>query len=279
LPEGGQARVQARDEPVLYTAHLALGSASRSRKVDGIRATGDVDVARRRRDGHGERPVLAVTAEERGLAERRQAGVQARDERVDHAAAGYALGSAGDTREIPGVRRTRDVDVTGRRCDRDRVHRVAVAASAEVGRLLERRQAGVEARHEAIQGIREVGASQCALGSPARAREVGRAGESDDVDVARRRCDGEPYGDIVTAAAQERRLLEPRQIVGQPRDERIRGAAEAGLCARARAGEVEGGRAARHVDVARWSDREGERLVVAAAAERGRLEQRVDHHR
>src|SRR5262249_61803805 len=91
------------------------------------------------------------------------------------------------------------------------------------------------------------------------------------------RWTGEPDGQIVTAAAQERRLLEPRQIVGQPRDERISGAAaEAGLCAGARAGEVEGGRDARHVDVARWSDREGDRLVVAAAAERGRLEQRVD---
>jgi len=36
---------------------------------------------------------------------------------------------------------------------------------------------------------------------------------------------------------------------------------------------------ARHVDVARWSDREGERLIVTAAAERGRLEHRVDHDR
>src|SRR5262249_50069374 len=101
LPEGGQARVQARDEPVLRTAaQLDLDSAIGSGKVDGARATGDVDVARRRRDGHGERRVLAATAEQRGLAERRQAGVQARDERVAPAAAGYALSSAGDTREI-----------------------------------------------------------------------------------------------------------------------------------------------------------------------------------
>src|SRR5262245_20063878 len=83
----------------------------------------------------------------------------------------------------------------------------------------------------------------------------------------------------------KRHHLTDRQIVGQPRHERTSGerisgaAAEAGLCAGARAGEVEGGRDARHVDVARWSDREGDRLVVAAAAERGRLEQRVDHDR
>src|SRR5262249_60165636 len=98
-------------------------------------------------------------------------------------------------------------------------------------------------------------------------------------------CGRALYGSRVTAAAQVRRLLEGGQARVQPRDERISGerisgaAAEAGLCAGGRAGEVQGGRDARHVDVARWSDREGDRLVVAAAAEAGRLEQRGGHAR
>src|SRR5262249_29618136 len=192
---------------------------------------------------------------------------------------GYGLGPASDTREIHGVRHTRDVDGAGRRHDHDIDGSVAVAASAEVGRLLERRQARVQPRHEAIQGRREVDVTQSALGSPARAREVRRPGESADVALARRRCDREPYGLIETAAAEERRRLEPRQVWSQPRNERIAVAPEAGLCAGARAGEIEGLRLARHVDVARWSDRDGDRLVFAAAAETGRLEQRVDHDR
>src|SRR5262249_37956038 len=225
------------DETALdATGQRALGSASRSREVDGARAAGDVDVARGRRDAHVPHPVLAGAAEERGLAERRQAGVQARDERVVLAAPGYGLGPAGDTREIHGVRHTRDVDGAGRRLDRDRDRTVAVAASAEVARLLERRQARVQPRHEAIQGIREVDVTQSALRSPARAREVRRTGDSDDVDLARRRCDREPYGLIEAAAAEERRLLEPRQVGNQPRNERIAGAPEARLCAGARAG-------------------------------------------
>src|SRR5262249_45381627 len=79
---------------------------------------------------------------------------------------GDGLGPAGDTREILGVRHTRDVDGARRRRDRDRDRSVAVAASAEVGRLLERRQARVQARYEAIQGVREVDVTQSALRSP-----------------------------------------------------------------------------------------------------------------
>src|SRR5262249_2204600 len=200
-----------------------------------------------------------------------------RDERVVLAAAGYGLGPASNAREIHGVRHTRDVDSAGRRLDHDIDGGVVVAGSAEVGRLLERGQARVQARHEAVQGIREVDVTDSALGSPARAREVRRAGESDDIDLARRRCGREPDGLIETAAAEERRPLEPLEVGSQPRNERIAVAPEAGLCAGARAGEVEGLRLARYVDVARWSDRDGDRLVFAAAAETGGLEQRVDH--
>src|SRR5262249_59508689 len=91
----------------------------RPREVEGARAPGEVDVARGGRDAHVDRPVLAGAAEERGLAERRQAGVQARDERVVLAAPGYGLGPAGNAREIVGVRHTRDVAGARRRRDPD----------------------------------------------------------------------------------------------------------------------------------------------------------------
>ena len=48
------------------------------------------------------------------------------------------VGRVAGAREIRGVRRTRDVDVTSRRCDRECERRFGVGASAEVGRLVER---------------------------------------------------------------------------------------------------------------------------------------------
>src|SRR5262245_30867973 len=200
LLEGSQARVQTGDETVCETrqrgegttTERALGTALRSREVEGIRATGDVDVSRRRRDREAERQrrvVVSVAAEVRGLLERGKARVQARDEPVEDAAAEGVLGPAGRAREIGGLRRARDVDVAGRRRDRERAHTFAAPtyadeAAPEVGRLLERRQAGIQARHE---GVRV--ATQRALRSPVRAREVRGLGAPANDDVARRRID------------------------------------------------------------------------------------------
>src|SRR5262249_58516986 len=109
--------------------------------------------------------------------------------------------------------------------------------------------------------------------------EVRGRGAPRDIDVARRRHDREGVGRIVTASAQERRLLEAGEILDQPCDERVAGAAQPALWAGSRAGEVEGERLSGDVDVTRWSDREGGRVVEVAPAERRRLEQRVDHDR
>src|SRR5439155_19214325 len=104
-----------------------------------------------------------------GLVERRRARVQARDEGVAAAARG-ALSAAAGAREVGGLRAPGHVDLARRR-NREGAGSIE-AAAAEVGRLVERGQARVQARDEGVN------AAGGALGATAGARDArgGRGG-------------------------------------------------------------------------------------------------------
>src|SRR5262245_36372696 len=176
-PGGRRAEIcgQPRDEGVLAPAEGALGASGGGRKYGGRRQAGDVDVARRRRDGERERCVGAWTAEVRGLIERGETRVQTRDDRVEVTCQG-PLGAVGGAGEVGGSRGPRDVH-TGP----GGLYREEVAAAPEIGRLVQRGQVGVQSRHETI-----VGADEGALEASGRTGKVRRLRGPGDVDVARR---------------------------------------------------------------------------------------------
>src|SRR5262245_8964796 len=120
-PRGRRAEVrgQPRDEAVKRpAAEDPLSASGGARKDGGLREAGDVDVARRRRDPEGERPVVETAAEIGGLVERGEVRGQPRDERVGSTAES-ALGAADGAREIGGLRLPRNVHLVRRETNRD----------------------------------------------------------------------------------------------------------------------------------------------------------------
>src|SRR5262249_57455963 len=124
LLERCQVAVQARDERVFPRTPTegVLGTTCRSREIGGVRGTGDVDVAGRRRDRERPHLVVVAAAEVGGLLERGETGVQPRDETLDAAAAKSGLRSAAGAGKVGGDCDTGHVDFAGRR-DRERERR------------------------------------------------------------------------------------------------------------------------------------------------------------
>src|SRR5262245_47505295 len=108
-----EVRGQPRDEGVLGAAEGALGASGGARKDGGRRETGDVDVARRRRDCQVERRLLETAAEVGGLVDRGQGQVQPRDEGVV-VTAENGLGTADGAREVGGIREPGNVHLARR---------------------------------------------------------------------------------------------------------------------------------------------------------------------
>src|SRR5262249_14772300 len=126
LLQGGEVRVQSRHETIDVTAEGALGASARAGKVRRPRAPDDVNVTRRWYDRERLGSFVIAAAQVRRLLERCQVAVQARDERVLplRTPTEGVLGTTCRSREIGGVRGTGDVDVAGRRRDRERPHLV-----------------------------------------------------------------------------------------------------------------------------------------------------------
>src|SRR5439155_12390330 len=145
-------------------AHGSLGAIAGTREVAGVPAPRPANLARRRRDREGGGLIDVAAAEVGGLVERRQARVQPRDEGVP-AAAGGALGAAAGAREVRGSREAGDVDLARHRRDREGLGPIEEAGATEVGGLVERGEARVQARDEGVPA-----APGGALGATAGAR-------------------------------------------------------------------------------------------------------------
>src|SRR5499425_2349441 len=117
-------------------------------------------------DGESYAVLVAGPTEVRGLVERGQGRVQARDEGVGGVeAVEERLRTTGRFGEVRGGREPGHVHVTRRRMDREGIGAVG-ETSAQVGGLFERGQGRVQARDEGVGG-----AVECVL------RTTGRAGE------------------------------------------------------------------------------------------------------
>src|SRR5262249_60114042 len=105
LVQRGQVGAQSRHETINAAAEGALRAPARAGKVLGKRASGDVNLARRRSDRERFRLIVTAAAQVRRLLEGGQAAIEARDVRVERTTRG-ALGTPARAREVPGVRDT-----------------------------------------------------------------------------------------------------------------------------------------------------------------------------
>src|SRR5262249_40371326 len=177
-----------------------------------------------------------------------------------------ALGASGGARKYGGRRQAGDVDVAGRRPDRERERRVA-AWTAQIRGLVERGEARAQTRDERVEVT-----CQSRLNAVA---GVGEVGGSREPRALRTGHGGLPREEVLGAAPEIGGLVQRGQVGVQSRHETIVDADKGALGAPARAGKVRRPRAPAGVDVARRRyDRERAHFLGTAAAEERRLLER-----